>query len=120
LKPRSPENFSPIGQRTAEKLQFLSVTDYDNNRLQTHESQEAGKTIVCCDLPIATDKNQKGGRTKKPNILALYENENLKRGTEKKIMSLCKNIKNQRGGRTEKNPILSLYENENIKKGDEK
>jgi hypothetical protein len=29
------------------------VTDIQTDR---HESQEAGKTIVRCDLPIATDK----------------------------------------------------------------
>jgi hypothetical protein len=56
--PRSPESFSPIGLRMAEKFQFLSVTD---NRLQqqtTHMNRrKAGKTIVRCDFPIATDKN---------------------------------------------------------------
>jgi hypothetical protein len=51
---RSPPSFSPIGLRTAEKFQFSSVTDY---RQTTHESQEAGKTIVRFDLPVATDKN---------------------------------------------------------------
>jgi hypothetical protein len=53
--PRSPPSFSPIGLRTAEKFQFLSLPD----RLQTdrHESQEAGKTIVRFDLSVTTDKN---------------------------------------------------------------
>jgi hypothetical protein len=45
-------------------LQFPSVPDY-NNRLQTHESQEAGKTIVRCDLPIATDKKRRKERKEK-------------------------------------------------------
>jgi hypothetical protein len=39
--PRSTESFSPIGLRTAEKFQFLSVpTDY-NNRHRNH--RKAGK-----------------------------------------------------------------------------
>jgi hypothetical protein len=42
--PRSLQSFSPIGQRTAEKFQFLSVTDYNNR--QTQELQKANKTIV--------------------------------------------------------------------------
>jgi hypothetical protein len=57
--PRSPESFSPIGLRTAEKFQFLSVPDY--NRLQTTDMnrKRPSKTIVRCDLPIATDKKSK-------------------------------------------------------------
>jgi hypothetical protein len=47
--------------RTAEKFKFSSVpTDYNNTQTtDRQESQEAGKTIVRCDLPIATDKNLK-------------------------------------------------------------
>jgi hypothetical protein len=64
---RFPESFSPIGLRTAEKFQFSSVTDYNNNRLQQHTTdmnrRKAGKTIVRSDLPIATDKNSNGVKT---------------------------------------------------------
>jgi hypothetical protein len=43
--PMSLPSFSPIGLRTAEKLQFPSVTP--NNR---HESRRAGETIVRCNF----------------------------------------------------------------------
>jgi hypothetical protein len=61
--PRSPESFSPIGLGTAEKLQFPSVPDYNRLQQQTtttdrqtdRNHRKAGKTIVRCNLPVATD-----------------------------------------------------------------
>jgi hypothetical protein len=71
---RSPESFSPIGRRTAEKFQLLSVPDYrqtTDRQTTDRNHRKAGKTIVRCDLPVETDKkgngNQlKGGRSAAP------------------------------------------------------
>jgi hypothetical protein len=51
--PRSPPSFSPIGLRTAEKFQFLSVPDY--NRKTDMNRRKADKTIKLLTKKLVRD-----------------------------------------------------------------
>jgi hypothetical protein len=57
-QPKVSTKFQP--NRTVDGWEIPIFVRLNNNKLQTdnrHESQEASKTIVCCDLSVAAGKN---------------------------------------------------------------